>query len=131
VLIRLSAAEREAIVTSMPLCDEWGPPAAPAAPEVAAGGADGDLTTVEKSRLVGRLLVDQEAIEEDEGTYALVHLPQRRLRPSLLASPRASAPRASSSAGASTSRAAPAGSLLPSTPGWDKLEWGCLLDPPR
>jgi hypothetical protein len=127
-LIQLSAAEREAIIASMPLCDEWGPTTSPMAPEVAAGGADKDLTTAQRSRLIGRLLVAQEAIEEDEGPDALVCLPRRRLRPSHLASPQASAPGASSFAGASTSRVAPTGSLFPSAIGWDELEWGCLLD---
>jgi hypothetical protein len=75
----------------MPHCDEWGPAAVPAALEVAAGGADDDLTVAQRSRLIGRLLVAQEAIEEDEGSDALVHLTWRRLRPSHLASPQASA----------------------------------------
>jgi hypothetical protein len=73
----------------------------------------------------------QEVVEEDEGPDALVRFPQWRLRPSHLASPRASAPEASFSAGASTSRAAPVGSPLPRTTGWDDLEWGRLLEPPR
>jgi hypothetical protein len=129
-LIRLDAEERAAIIASMPLCDEWGPVAAPAAPEVAAGGGDKELTTAQRSRLVNRLLVDQEAIEEGEGPDALVHLPRRRLTLSHLASPRASAPRVSSSACASTSHAAPVGGPSPSVAGWNDLEWGCLLDPP-
>jgi hypothetical protein len=36
-------------------------------PEVVVGGADEDLTVVQRNRLIGRLLVAQEAIEEDEG----------------------------------------------------------------
>jgi hypothetical protein len=44
MLIRLSTTEREAILASMPRCDEWGPAVVPAAPEVAIGGADEDLT---------------------------------------------------------------------------------------
>jgi hypothetical protein len=61
MLIRLSAAEHEAIIASMPLCDEWCLATAPVAPEVAAGGADEDLTIAQRSRLIGRLLVAQEA----------------------------------------------------------------------
>jgi hypothetical protein len=85
----------------------------------------------QRSRLISSLLVTQEAVEEDEGPDALVRLPRWRLRPSHLASPRASAPEVSFSAGASTSCAAPVGSPLPRTIGWDDLEWGCLMDPPR
>jgi hypothetical protein len=106
-----------------------GPVAAPMAPEVDAGGADEELTTVQRSRLLNRLLVDQEAIEEREGLDTLVHLPRWCLRPSHLASPRASTPGVSSFAGASNSRAAPVGGPSPSIAGWDDLEWGCLLDP--
>jgi hypothetical protein len=111
----------------MPLCDKWGPIVAPTVPKVAAGRVDKELTTVQRSRL----LVDQEAIEEDEGSGTLVHLPRWRLRPSHLASPRVSAPGVSSSAGASTYRVAPVGGPSPSAASWDGLEWGCLLDPPR
>jgi hypothetical protein len=129
-LIQLDVVECVAIIMSMPLCDEWGPIVAPAAPEVAAGGADEELTTAQRCCLVNRLLMDQEDIEEGEGPDALVHLPRRRLRPLHLASPRASAPRVSSSTGASTSCVAPVGGPSPSAAGWDDLEWGCLLDPP-
>jgi hypothetical protein len=80
-----------AIIVSMPLCDEWGHPTTPMAPGVVIGGADKDLTMAQRSLLIGRLLVAQEAIEEDEGPDALVRLPRRRLRPSNPASPRASA----------------------------------------
>jgi hypothetical protein len=44
-LIQLDTEECAAITVSMPLCDEWGPVAAPVAPVVAAGGADKELTT--------------------------------------------------------------------------------------
>jgi hypothetical protein len=114
----------------MPLYDEWGPVVAPAALEVAVGAAGEEFTMAQRIRLVSRLLVDQEAIEEDEGPGALVHLPRRRLRSSHLASLWASAPGVSSSAGASTSRATPVGGPSPIAAGWDDLEWGCLLDPP-
>jgi hypothetical protein len=117
MLIRLSTEECEAIIASMPLCDEWGSIAVPAAPEVAIGGADEDLTMAQRSHLIYCLLMAQEAIEEGEGSDTLVHLARWRLRPSHLASPRASAPGASSPAGASTSRATPANSLLPSAAG--------------
>jgi hypothetical protein len=86
-LILLDTEERAAITTSMTLCDEWGLVAALAAPVVATRGADEELTTPQRSRLVNRLLVDQEAIEEGEGPDALVHLPRRCLRLSHLASP--------------------------------------------
>jgi hypothetical protein len=36
------------------------------APEVATGGADEDLTTAQRSRLIDRLLVAKEAIEDEE-----------------------------------------------------------------
>jgi hypothetical protein len=45
----------------MPLYDKWDPIVVLAAPEVATGGADEDLTMV-RSLLMCRLLVDQEAI---------------------------------------------------------------------
>jgi hypothetical protein len=99
-----------------------GPATNPAAPEVAIRGADEDLTVAQRSRLIGRLLMAQEAIDEDEGLDALVRLPRRCLRPSHLASPQASAPEASFSVGVGTSRTAPPGSLLPSTARWDDLE---------
>jgi hypothetical protein len=107
-LIQLEAEECAAIIASMPLCDEWGLVAAPAAPEVAAREANEELTTVQRSHLVNCLHVAQEAIEEGEGPDALVHLPRRRLRPSHLASPWASTSGMSSSAGASTSSVVPA-----------------------
>jgi hypothetical protein len=44
MLTRLSIAKCEAIIVSMPLCDEWGPTAILAAPKVAIRGADEDLT---------------------------------------------------------------------------------------
>jgi hypothetical protein len=131
MLNQLSTMECEANLASMPCCDEWGPTAVPAAPEVTAKGADEDLAVAQRSRLIGRLLMAQDAIEEDEASDALVCLPRRRLRLWHLASLQASARGASFSAGASTSRASPAGSLLPSSVGWDDLEWGCLLDSPR
>jgi hypothetical protein len=115
----------------MPRCDEWGPTAVLAALEVVTGGADEDLSVAQRSHLIGHLLVDQKAIEEDEGSHALVCRPRRRLRPSHLASPRASAPGESFSVDASTSRVAPTGSSLPSTIDWGDLEWGCFLDSPR
>jgi hypothetical protein len=115
---------------SMPLCDEWGFVAAPAAPEVAAREGSKELTMAQRSRLVHRLLVAQETIEEDEGTDTLVHLPWRRLRPSHLVSPRASAPRMSSTVGASMSSAVVVSSPSTNAAGWDDLEWGCFLDPP-
>jgi hypothetical protein len=86
-LIRLEVKEHAVIIASMPLCDEWGLVAAPVAPEVAARGANEELTTSQRSRLVNRLLMAQEAIEEHEGPDALVHLPRWCLRPSHLASP--------------------------------------------
>jgi hypothetical protein len=61
VLIRLSATDHEAIITSMPLYDEWDPIVFLAALEVAIGGADEDLTMV-RSLLMCHLLVAQEAI---------------------------------------------------------------------
>jgi hypothetical protein len=85
----MDVEECAAIIASMPLCDAWGLVIAPAVPEAAAGGADEELTMAQRSCLVSLLLVDQEAIEEDEGSDALVHLPRWRLRPSHLASPRA------------------------------------------
>jgi hypothetical protein len=129
-LIWLDTEECTTIIMSMPLYNEWGPIAAPAAPEVAARGADEELIMAQRSHLVNRLLVDQEAIEEGEGLDTIVHLPRRCLRPSHLASPRVSAPGVSSSKGASTSRAAPMGGPSPSAAGWIDLEWGCLLDTP-
>jgi hypothetical protein len=81
-LIRLETEERVAIVASMPVCNKWGLIPAPVAPEVAAPatlkvaarGGNEELTTVQRSCLVHRLLMAQETIEEDEGTDALVHL---------------------------------------------------------
>jgi hypothetical protein len=52
-------------------------------------GADEDLTVAQRSQMIGLLLVAREAIEEDEGSDALVRRPRWRLRPSHLASPRA------------------------------------------
>jgi hypothetical protein len=130
-LIWLEAKERAAIIASMPLCEEWGPIAVPAAPEVAVGAAGKELTMAQRSHLVNRLLAAQEAIEEGEGSDALAHLPRRRLRPSHLASPRTSAPGMGPSIGASTSRAIPVSGPSLDAVGWDDLEWGCLLDPPR
>jgi hypothetical protein len=127
MVIQLSTAEREAILVSMPRCDEWGPAAILAAPEVITGGADEDLFVAQRSHLIGRLLVAQKAIEEDEGSDALVCRPRRRLRSSHLASPRASAPGESFFADASTSRVAPTGSSLPSTTDWGDLRVGLLL----
>jgi hypothetical protein len=112
----------------MPLRGEWGPVAAP---EVAAGVAGEELTLAQRSHLVNCLLAAQEAIEEGEAPDALVHLPRWRLRPSHLASPRASALGMSSSAGASTYRAIPTSGPSPDTAGWVDLEWGCLRDLPR
>jgi hypothetical protein len=126
-LIQLEAEERAAIIASMPLCDEWGLVAAPAAPEVVAREANEELTMVQRSRLVNRLHVAQEAIEEGEGPDALVHLPRWRLRPSHLACPWASAPGMSSSAGASTSSVVPVSGPSADTAGWDDLEWGCWI----
>jgi hypothetical protein len=57
MLIRLSTAEREAILASMPHCDEWGHVAVPAAQEVATRGADEDRTMVRRSHLFGHILV--------------------------------------------------------------------------
>jgi hypothetical protein len=48
-LIWLDTEERATIITSMPLCDEWGPIAAPAAPKVAARGADEELIMAQKA----------------------------------------------------------------------------------
>jgi hypothetical protein len=78
----------------MPLCDVWALFAAPVAPEVpalaaselAARGENKELTMMQRSHLVNRLLVAQETIEEGEGPDALVHLPRRHLRPSHLVS---------------------------------------------
>jgi hypothetical protein len=114
-LVRPETEERGVIIASMPLCDEWGLVSAPVAPEVAAPtapevvtrGGNEELTMVLRNRLVHRLLAAQETIKEDEGTDALVHLPQQRLRPSHLVIPRASAPGMSSTAGASTSGVVP------------------------
>jgi hypothetical protein len=114
----------------MPLCNEWGLVAAPMAPEIAAPMApevatiegSEELTMVQRSRLAHRLLAAQETIKEDEGTDALVHLPRRRLRPSHLVSPRASAPRMSSTAGASTSSVIPVSGPSMEAAGWDDLE---------
>jgi hypothetical protein len=72
----------------MPLWDVWGPAAAPTAPEVAAGGADKDLTTSQRNCLIGGFLMAQEAIEDEEGPDALVRLPRRRLRLSHQPAPR-------------------------------------------
>jgi hypothetical protein len=107
----------------MPHCDEWGLAAIPVALEFA--------TMAQRCHLIARLLVDQEAIEEDEGSDALVRCPRRHLRSSHLASPRASAPGASGSAGASTSHATLMGSLFHGATGGGDLEWCCLLDSPR
>jgi hypothetical protein len=131
VLIRLDTEDRVAIIASMPLCNEWGPIVTPTVSEVAARGVDEELTMVQRIHLVSHLLMDQEAIEENEGSNALVHLPRWCLMPLHPASPWASAPGVNSSAGASTSYAAPVGGPSPSVAGWDDLEWGCLLDPPR
>jgi hypothetical protein len=77
--IRLSTAEREAILAPVPRCNEWGPAAVPAAPEVAVGRGDGGRTVAQRSHLISRHLVAQEAIEEDAGRDALVCLPRRCL----------------------------------------------------
>jgi hypothetical protein len=122
----------------MPLYDKWGlisaPVAmevtAPTASEVAARGGNEEFTAAQSSRLVHCLLTAQETIKEDIGTDALVQLLRRRLRPSHLVSPRASAPGMSSTAGASTSSAIPASGPSTDTASWDDLEWGYLLDPP-
>jgi hypothetical protein len=138
-LVQIETEECAAIIASMPLCDEWGLVAAPVAPEVAAPAApevatregSEELTMTQRSRLVHRLLVAQETIEEDERTDALVHLPWRRMRPSHLVSPRASVPGMSSTAGASTSSVIPVSGPSTDAASWDDLEWGCLLDSPR
>jgi hypothetical protein len=57
MVIQLSTAEQEAILVSMPHCDEWGPAAVLVAPEVVTGGANKDLFVAQRSRLIGRLLV--------------------------------------------------------------------------
>jgi hypothetical protein len=44
MLTQLSIVKCEAIIASMPLCDEWGPTAILAAPDVGIRGADEDLT---------------------------------------------------------------------------------------
>jgi hypothetical protein len=122
-LIWLDMEERATIITSMPLYDEWGPIAAPAAPKVAARGADEELIMAQRSHMVNHLLMYQEAIEEGEVLDTIVHLPRRRLMPLHLASPRVSAPGVSSSKGPSTSRAAPVGGPSLSAAGWVDLEW--------
>jgi hypothetical protein len=123
MLIRLSMEEREAILASMPRCNEWVPAAVLAAPEVAASRVDKDLTMAQRSHLITRLLVAQEAIEEDEGPDALVRHPQWCLRPSHLASPGASAPRALHMPfpRKARSRAPRAGTTWSGTASWTRL----------
>jgi hypothetical protein len=72
----------------------------------------------QRCHLFARVLIAKEAIEEDEGPYSLVHRPRWSLRPSHQASLWASTLGASSSMGASTSRAALAGILLLGAAGW-------------
>jgi hypothetical protein len=83
----------------MPCCEEWGIAATLVALGMDTVGAGEGLTMVQRSHLITRLLVAQETIEEGEGSDALVHLPRQCLRMLHLASPQASAPRASSLAG--------------------------------
>jgi hypothetical protein len=54
-------ADREAILASTPRCNECGLVAAPAAPEVAAGGAAKNLSVEQRCHLVARVLVSKEA----------------------------------------------------------------------